>query len=111
MLLRCVIMLAVIASGLALAACAESASALAGAAAEQAAAIAATQAIIATTQGIADIQAAATQSTTQPILSKLPKPGKGLLVINTPTMVIIQKDGHRYLVVKHPLPDDSDQNP
>jgi glucose/arabinose dehydrogenase len=110
MLLRCFILLALMAGTLALAACAETAEALLAEQAKKAAVIAATQAVIATTEAAAEIQAAATQASTQPILSNLPKPGKGLLVINTPTMVIIQKDGHRYIVVKHPLPDDSDDS-
>jgi len=103
-------MLAAVAGCLALAACAETASALLAAEAKHAAMIAATQAIVASTQAAAEIEAASTQASTQPILSNLPHPGKGMLVINTPTMVIIQKGGHRYIVVKHPLPDDSDDS-
>jgi hypothetical protein len=116
MLLRMAVMLSIAAMGLALAACAETSGALATAATADAAAIAATQAAIATTQAIADLEAATTQmssgrgnaTTTASWLPKLPSVGKGTLIINTPTAVIIQKNGKRYIFLKPPPEDNGD---
>lgn len=116
MLTRCVIMLGLAASGLALAACAQTESAALSAMAAQAAAIAATQAALATTQQIQALENAATQMAdsaetgqpvTMPSLSSLPPPSKGTLVIDTPTVIIIQNNGKRYIYMKNPYLRDA----
>jgi hypothetical protein len=109
-----VVMLSIAAMGLALAACAETGGALATAAAADAAAIAATQAAIATTQAIADLESASTQMSSGQAnanvssLPQLPPVGKGTLIVDTPTALIIQHDGQRYIFVKRPPEDNGD---
>jgi glucan biosynthesis protein len=116
MLIRCVIMLGLAASGLALAACAQTESAMLSAMAAQAAEIAATQAALASTQSIQALENAATQMADQAetgqavtlpsSLPSLPPPSKGTLVIDTPTVLIIQYNGKRTIVVKNPYLQD-----
>ncbi|MGD0771138.1 MAG: hypothetical protein ABSB42_23375 [Tepidisphaeraceae bacterium] len=115
MLLRMMAMLSIAAMGLALAACAETGGALATAVAVDAASIAATQAIIATTQAIEALDAASTRMSSSQAnanavansLPHLPRVGKGTLIINTPTALIVQKNGKRYIFLKPP-PDDNE---
>jgi hypothetical protein len=116
MLFRCVMLLALAVSGLALAACAEMGEAMAASAAEQAATIAATQAAIASTQAIDQLETASTQisnqvstASTQPFfLPHLPPIGSGTVIADTPTALIVQVNGKRVIVLKSPPPTNDD---
>jgi hypothetical protein len=104
-------MLALAGAGLALAACAEMGEAMAASAAEQAAQIAATQAVTASTQAIDQIETASTQMSTPGaaiVVPLLPAVGKGTIVIDTPTLYIVQVDGRRIIYVKPQHTDDDD---
>jgi hypothetical protein len=118
MLFRVMVMVSIAALALSLAACAETGTALAAAAAEQAAMIAATQATIATTQAIDQLEAASTQMSTQGQIQAgkslgmsnmphLPPVGKGTMIIFTPTMMIIQKDGKRLVIPRQQYYNDN----
>lgn len=122
MLFRVVALVLVAALALALAACAETGEAMVASAAEQAAVIAATQATIATTQAIDELEAASTQMSAEtqtqaqsgklPRLPHLPPIRKGTLIIFTPNMMIIQKNGKRLIIPRQQYYDDSaDQSP
>jgi guanyl-specific ribonuclease Sa len=114
MLLRTVMMLAIAVVGLALAACAETGGALATEATADAASIAATQAAIATTQAIEAIESASNQMSSAQAnanagsLPQLPPVGKGTLIVDTPTALIVQKNGQRYIFLKPPPDDNGD---
>ncbi|MGD0389469.1 MAG: hypothetical protein ABSC42_10995 [Tepidisphaeraceae bacterium] len=114
MLVRMLVMLSIAAMGLALAACAVTGGALATAAATDAASIAATQAAIAATQAIEALESASTQMSSAQAnanagsLPQLPSVGKGTLIVDTPTALIIQKDGKRYIFIKPPPDDNGD---
>jgi hypothetical protein len=111
-------LLALAVSGLALAACAEMGEAMAASAAEQAATIAATQAAIASTQAINQLETASTQmsdqmasASTQPFsFPNLGPVNKGTVVADTPTALIVQVNGKRFIFVKAPPPVDDDEN-
>jgi hypothetical protein len=120
MLIRLVVMLSVVAAGLALAACAETAELMAAHAAEEAAVIAATQATIATTQAIKQLEASSTQmSGNGQVVSghgmnlPLPPVNKGTFILFTPQYMIIQKDGKRLIVPRenYQQEEDGDSNP
>ena len=115
MLLRMLVVVSVLALALVLAACAETGGALASAAAAQAAEIAATQAEIATTQAIDQLEAAATRTSAQMQATGKILPTvvhKGTYVIDTPQAIILQKNGHRYIMIKPQYEwDPSWQNP
>src|SRR5580704_12065117 len=112
MLVRVIVMVSVSALALALAACAAAGESMAASAAEEAAVIAATQVSMATTQAIDHLEAASTQMSTQTpatqslSLPKLPPIGKGTVVIFTPKLIIIQKDGKRFVIPRDPYQDD-----
>jgi hypothetical protein len=111
MLFRWIIMLAIAGTGLALAACAEMGEAMAASMAEQAAQIAATQAVIATTQTVDQLETASTQMSSPGsaiAVPFLPDVNKGTIVIDTPTLYIIQVNGHRVIYVKPQHTDDDD---
>ena len=113
---RCVMLLALAVSGLALAACAEMGEAMAASAAEQAATIAATQAAIASTQAIDQLETASTQmsnqmasAATQPFsFPNLGPVNKGTVIVDTPTALIVQFNGKRVIVLKSPPPTNDD---
>jgi hypothetical protein len=112
MLFRWVMMLALAGTGLALAACAEMGEAMAASMAEQAAQIAATQAVTASTQAIDELETASTQMSTSPgtpiAVPSLPAIGKGMIVVDTPTVMIVQINGKRVIIVKPQHTDDDD---
>jgi hypothetical protein len=111
MLFRWVMMLALAGAGLALAACAEMGEAMAASMAEQAAEIAATQAAIASTQAIDQLETASTQMSSPGgsiAIPMMPGINKGNIVIDTPTLYIVQVDGHRIVYVKPQPAEDDD---
>jgi hypothetical protein len=118
MLLRAIVMVLVAALALALAACTAVGGAMATSVAEQAAMIAATQVSMATTQAIDQLETASTQMSApaqggqMPLLPRLPPVGKGTMVIFTPKLIIIQKNGKRIIIPRNQYEDDdADQSP
>ena len=106
MVVRLVVLVSVVALGLALAACAETGGALASMAAAQAAEIAATQAEMATTEAIQQLQTASSRMSREAQsgqafqLPPLPPIHKGTVVISYPNCTIIQFKGHRYIFLR-----------
>jgi hypothetical protein len=116
MLFRLVVMVSVAATALALAACAEQGEAMAAGMAAQAAEIAATQATIATTQAIHDLAASTTRMASgarvggpRGLPFPLPPVRKGTIMIFTPELIILQKNGKRLIVHRENLQAEDNQ--
>jgi hypothetical protein len=110
MLFRLVVLVSVMATALALAACAEQGEAMAAGMAAEAAEIAATQAAIATTEAIKTVAESTTRVSTaqrvggpKGLLQSLPPVHKGTMIIFTPDLMILQKNGKRLVVHRENL--------